>query len=250
LILLNPGDFGSSVKSLALIGKVLGVRVEIAPRPSVKSSAWRSRLEEALPLRRTLSARGMRDNKGEDKSRGTMDVNPWSVPQSGKNTSLNSSECAGITARSRLPLAGDRGEADFERLRHLQHRRAAGSSRIRAWAGDRPPRPADRRGGDHDRPEHRRSRTGTADSDPRGSGGQPGNPPAVVVPAAAMAQAIFAIGAVDRRLCETAVLVTLRKRLRGSNIWVVGSRDHRRLRTTRCRPKPGGTPASTARPGA
>ncbi len=38
---------------------------------------------------------------------------------------------------------------------------------------------------------------------------------------------IFANGVADRRLYETAVLVTLRERLRGSNIWVAGSRDYR-----------------------
>jgi TnpA family transposase len=38
---------------------------------------------------------------------------------------------------------------------------------------------------------------------------------------------IFANGAADRRLYETAVLVTLRDKLRGSNIWVAGSRDYR-----------------------
>jgi hypothetical protein len=38
---------------------------------------------------------------------------------------------------------------------------------------------------------------------------------------------IFANGAADRRLYETAVLATLRERLKGSNIWVVGSRDYR-----------------------
>lgn len=38
---------------------------------------------------------------------------------------------------------------------------------------------------------------------------------------------IFAKGAADRRLYETAVLATLRERLRGSNIWVTGSRDYR-----------------------
>ena len=37
----------------------------------------------------------------------------------------------------------------------------------------------------------------------------------------------FANGATDRRLYETAVLATLRERLRGSNIWVAGSRDYR-----------------------
>lgn len=38
---------------------------------------------------------------------------------------------------------------------------------------------------------------------------------------------IFANGAPDRRLYETAILATLRDRLRGSNIWVAGSRDYR-----------------------
>ena len=38
---------------------------------------------------------------------------------------------------------------------------------------------------------------------------------------------IFANGAADRRLYETAVLATLREKLRGSNIWVAGSRDYR-----------------------
>jgi hypothetical protein len=38
---------------------------------------------------------------------------------------------------------------------------------------------------------------------------------------------IFANGAADRCLYETAVLATLRERLRGSNIWVAGSRDYR-----------------------
>jgi TnpA family transposase len=38
---------------------------------------------------------------------------------------------------------------------------------------------------------------------------------------------IFADGPADRRLYETAVLATLRERLRGSNIWVAGSRDYR-----------------------
>jgi TnpA family transposase len=38
---------------------------------------------------------------------------------------------------------------------------------------------------------------------------------------------IFANGAADRRLYETAVLAALREKLRGSNIWVAGSRDYR-----------------------
>jgi hypothetical protein len=37
---------------------------------------------------------------------------------------------------------------------------------------------------------------------------------------------IFASDAADQRLYETAVLATLRERLRGSNIWVAGSRDY------------------------
>jgi TnpA family transposase len=38
---------------------------------------------------------------------------------------------------------------------------------------------------------------------------------------------IFANGPADRRLYETAVLATLRDRLKGSDIWVAGSRDYR-----------------------
>jgi len=38
---------------------------------------------------------------------------------------------------------------------------------------------------------------------------------------------IFASGPAERRLYETAVLATLRDRLRGANIWVAGSRDYR-----------------------
>jgi len=38
---------------------------------------------------------------------------------------------------------------------------------------------------------------------------------------------IFAGGQADRRLYETAVLAILRERLRGSDIWVAGSRDWR-----------------------
>ena len=38
---------------------------------------------------------------------------------------------------------------------------------------------------------------------------------------------IFANSVADRRLYETAVLATLREKLRGSNIWVAGSRDYR-----------------------
>jgi hypothetical protein len=38
---------------------------------------------------------------------------------------------------------------------------------------------------------------------------------------------IFANGKADRRPYETAVLATLRDRLKGSGIWVAGSRDYR-----------------------
>jgi TnpA family transposase len=38
---------------------------------------------------------------------------------------------------------------------------------------------------------------------------------------------VFASGVADRRLYETAVLATLRDRLRGSDVWVAGSRDYR-----------------------
>ena len=38
---------------------------------------------------------------------------------------------------------------------------------------------------------------------------------------------IFAGATPDRRLYETAVLATLRERLRGADVWVAGSRDHR-----------------------
>lgn len=51
-------------------------------------------------------------------------------------------------------------------------------------------------------------------------------PPASFLPAK-WRKLIFASGAADRRLYETAVLATLRDRLRGSDIWVAGSRDYR-----------------------
>ena len=51
-------------------------------------------------------------------------------------------------------------------------------------------------------------------------------PPASFLPAK-WRKLIFASGAADRRLYETAVLATLRDRLRGSDIWVAGSRDDR-----------------------
>jgi TnpA family transposase len=54
----------------------------------------------------------------------------------------------------------------------------------------------------------------------------PKRPPASFLPPQ-WRKLIFANGAPDRRLYETAVLATLRDRLRGSNIWVAGSRDYR-----------------------
>ena len=42
-----------------------------------------------------------------------------------------------------------------------------------------------------------------------------------------MRKLIFANGAAYRRLYEVAALATLRERLRGSDIWVAGSRDYR-----------------------
>ena len=54
----------------------------------------------------------------------------------------------------------------------------------------------------------------------------PKRPPASYLPPR-WRKLIFASGAADRRLYETAVLATLRDRLRGSNIWVTGSRDYR-----------------------
>jgi TnpA family transposase len=54
----------------------------------------------------------------------------------------------------------------------------------------------------------------------------PKRPPASFLPPK-WRKLIFANGAADRRLYETAVLATLRERLRGSDIWVAGSRDYR-----------------------
>lgn len=54
----------------------------------------------------------------------------------------------------------------------------------------------------------------------------PKRPPASFLPPK-WRKLIFAGGAPDRRLYETAVLATLRNRLRGANIWVAGSRDYR-----------------------
>ena len=54
----------------------------------------------------------------------------------------------------------------------------------------------------------------------------PRRPPASFLPAK-WRKLIFAKGAADRRLYEVAVIATLRERLRGSDIWVAGSRDYR-----------------------
>jgi TnpA family transposase len=54
----------------------------------------------------------------------------------------------------------------------------------------------------------------------------PKRPPASFLPPQ-WRKLIFANGATDRRLYETAILATLRDRLRGSNIWVAGSHDYR-----------------------
>jgi len=54
----------------------------------------------------------------------------------------------------------------------------------------------------------------------------PKRPPASFLPPK-WRKLIFATGAANRRLYETAVLAILRDRLRGSDIWVAGSRDYR-----------------------
>jgi len=54
----------------------------------------------------------------------------------------------------------------------------------------------------------------------------PKRPPASFLPPK-WRKLVFANGAADRRLYEVAVLATLRERLRGSDIWVAGSRDYR-----------------------
>ena len=54
----------------------------------------------------------------------------------------------------------------------------------------------------------------------------PKRPPASFL-SAKWRRLIFASGQADRRLYEAAVLATLRERLRGSDIWVAGSRDWR-----------------------
>ena len=54
----------------------------------------------------------------------------------------------------------------------------------------------------------------------------PKRPPASFLPTK-WQKLIFANGSADRRLYETAVLAALRDRLKGSDIWVVGSHDYR-----------------------
>jgi hypothetical protein len=54
----------------------------------------------------------------------------------------------------------------------------------------------------------------------------PDRPPSTFLPPK-WRKLIFANGKADRRLYETAVLATLRDRLKGSGIWVAGSRDYR-----------------------
>jgi TnpA family transposase len=54
----------------------------------------------------------------------------------------------------------------------------------------------------------------------------PKRPPVSFLPAR-WRKLIFGNGSADRRLYEVAVLATLRERLRGSDIWVAGSRDYR-----------------------
>jgi len=58
----------------------------------------------------------------------------------------------------------------------------------------------------------------------------PKRPPASFLPTK-WRKLIFANGPADRRLYETAVLAALRDRLKGSDIWVVGSRDYRAFET-------------------
>jgi TnpA family transposase len=62
--------------------------------------------------------------------------------------------------------------------------------------------------------------------DRNGTRALPKRPPASFLPPK-WRRLIFANGTADRRVYETAVLATLRDRLRGSNIWVAGSRDYR-----------------------
>jgi hypothetical protein len=75
----------------------------------------------------------------------------------------------------------------------------------------------------------------------------PKRPPASFLPAK-WRKLIFANGTADRRLYETAVLATLRDRLRGSDIWVAGSRDYRAFEDYLLPAESFGTSASTRRP--
>ncbi len=63
-------------------------------------------------------------------------------------------------------------------------------------------------------------------ADRDGARALPKRPPAAFLPAN-WRRLIFAGGTADRRLYETAMLAVLRERLRGADIWVVGSRDYR-----------------------
>ncbi len=58
----------------------------------------------------------------------------------------------------------------------------------------------------------------------------PKRPPSTFLPPQ-WRKLIFASGTADRRLYETAVLAVLRDKLRGSNIWVAGSRDYQAFET-------------------
>lgn len=58
----------------------------------------------------------------------------------------------------------------------------------------------------------------------------PKRPPSTFLPPQ-WRKLIFASGTADRRLYETAVLAMLRDKLRGSNIWVAGSRDYQAFET-------------------
>lgn len=73
----------------------------------------------------------------------------------------------------------------------------------------------------------------------------PKRPPASFLPTK-WRKLIFANGPADRHLYETAVLAVLRDRLKGSDIWVVGSRDYRAFETYLLRRLP--TPELTAKP--
>ena len=73
----------------------------------------------------------------------------------------------------------------------------------------------------------------------------PNRPPSSFLPQK-WRKLIFANGKADRRLYETAVLAILRERLKGSSIWVSGSRDYRAFEDYP--PRPSEKPASAANP--